>query len=53
VTEMAVESPPAEPTPVDHEGLLRELIGHIRDIPLPGRNKHVTDLLAWVASRGL
>jgi len=39
---------PAEDT--DHKGLLRELAGHIRDIPLPGRNKHVTDLLAWLAS---
>ena len=40
----------AEP---DHEGLLHELAGRIRDIPLPGRDKHVTGLLAWLADHHL
>lgn len=53
MSETAAESPPEPATPVDHEGLLRELAGHIRDIPLPGRNRHVTDLLAFLASHGL
>ena len=34
--------------PVDHELLLRELAGYVRDIPLPGRNKHVTDAVAFL-----
>ena len=56
MTEMTPEAEP-EPAeaeaPVDHKGLLEELAGHIRDIPLPGRNKHVTDLLAFLADHHL
>jgi hypothetical protein len=49
VTEPVVTDAPA----VDHKGLLRELVGHIRDIPLPGRNRDVTDLVAFLAGHHL
>ena len=42
----------AAAAPVDHEGLLHELAGVIRDCVSSGRND-VTELLAWVASHGL
>lgn len=41
---------PAEP---DRKGLLNELAGIIWSIPLPARNKDVTDLRAWLISHGL
>ena len=40
---------PAEP---DHKGLLHELAGHIRTVAASGK-KDVTELLAWLASKGL
>ena len=52
------ESPP-EPAltevtaPADHELLLRELAGYVRDIPLPARNKYVTDAVAFLVDAGL
>ena len=45
--------PDAAPAEPDHKSLLRELAGRIRDIPLPGRDRHVTDLLAWLADHHL
>jgi hypothetical protein len=39
--------------PADHELLLHELAGYVRDIPLPARNKYVTDAVAFLADKGL
>jgi hypothetical protein len=47
----AGEAAPAEP---DHKGLLHELAGHIRDIPVNALEvAHVTELKSWLTSHGL
>jgi hypothetical protein len=47
----AAEAAPAEP---DHKGLLHELAGIIRDIPLNALEVgHVSELKAWLTSKGL
>ena len=52
MTEM---TPELEPEPavaevqVDH----KELAGYVRDIPLPGRNKFVTDAVAFLVDNRL
>jgi hypothetical protein len=38
--------------PVDHKVLLHELAGHIR-VVAASAEKDVTELLAWLASKGL
>jgi hypothetical protein len=54
-----VTETPAEPVltevaaPADHELLLHELAGYVRDIPLPARNKHVTDAVAFLVDAGI
>ena len=45
----AAEAALAEP---DHKGLLHELAGHIR-VVAASAEKDVTELLAWLASKGL
>ena len=56
MTEM---TPELEPEPavaevqVDHKGLLKELAGYVRDIPLPARNKFVTDAVAFLVDNRL
>jgi hypothetical protein len=47
----AAEAAPAEP---DHKGLLHELAGIIRDIPLNALEVgHVSELKSWLVSHGL
>ena len=47
----AAEAAPAEP---DHEGLLHELAGIIRDIPVNALEvAHVTELKSWLTSHGM
>lgn len=47
----AAEAAPAEP---DHKGLLHELAGIIRDIPVNALEvAHVTELKSWLTSHGM
>ena len=53
-TTEAPEPETATAEPVDHAGLLRELAGIIRDIPVNALEvAHVTELKSWLTSHGL
>ena len=52
--EEVVPAPEAAPAEPDHKGLLHELAGIIRDIPLNALEvSHVSELKAWLTSKGM